>query len=38
MGGTYAGEYIDPTLNQAELKVDYIRYYSVNGVGKVYNN
>ena len=35
MGGTYAGEDIDPTLNQAQLKVDYIRFYSVNGVGKV---
>jgi beta-glucanase (GH16 family) len=35
MGGTYAGEFIDPTLNQAQLSVDYIRYYSVNGVGKV---
>ena len=36
MGGTYAGEYIDPTLNQAQLSVDYIRFYSVNGVGKVF--
>jgi len=35
MGGTYAGEFIDPTLNQAQLRVDYIRFYSVNGVGKV---
>ena len=35
MGGTYAGEFIDPTLNQAQLHVDYIRFYSVNGVGKV---
>jgi beta-glucanase (GH16 family) len=35
MGGTYAGEYIDPALNQAQLSVDYIRFYSVNGVGKV---
>ena len=35
MGGTYAGEYIDPMLNQAQLYVDYIRYYSINGVGKV---
>ena len=35
MGGTYAGEFIDPTLNQAQLSVDYIRYYSINGVGKV---
>jgi beta-glucanase (GH16 family) len=36
MGGTYAGEYIDPALNQSQLSVDYIRYYSVNGVGKVF--
>jgi len=35
MGGTYAGEYIDPALNQAQLNIDYIRFYSVNGVGKV---
>ena len=35
MGGTYAGEDIDPMLNQAQLYVDYIRYYSINGVGKV---
>lgn len=35
MGGTYAGEYIDPNLNQAQLLVDYMRFYSVNGVGKV---
>ena len=35
MGGTYAGEYIDPAINQAQLSVDYIRYYSINGVGKV---
>jgi beta-glucanase (GH16 family) len=38
MGGTYAGEYIDPALNQAQLYVDYIRYYSINGVGKVIKN
>jgi beta-glucanase (GH16 family) len=38
MGGTYAGEFIDPTLNQAQLSVDYIRFYSVNGVGKVFRN
>ena len=36
MGGTYAGEYIDPMVNQAQLHVDYIRFYSVNGVGKVF--
>ena len=38
MGGTYAGEFIDPTLNQAQLSVDYIRFYSVNGVGNVFRN
>jgi beta-glucanase (GH16 family) len=36
MGGTYAGEYIDPMINQAQLHVDYIRFYSINGVGKVF--
>ena len=36
MGGTYAGEFIDPELMSAELKVDYIRFYSINGVGKVF--
>jgi beta-glucanase (GH16 family) len=35
VGGTYAGEEIDPEMNQAEFKVDYIRYYSVNGVGRL---
>jgi beta-glucanase (GH16 family) len=38
MGGTYAGEYIDPMVNQAQLHVDYIRFYSVNGVGKVFKD
>jgi beta-glucanase (GH16 family) len=38
MGGTYAGEFIDPTLNQAQLSVDYIRFYSINGVGKVFKS
>jgi len=36
MGGTYAGEYIDPELKSAELMIDYIRFYSINGVGKVF--
>ena len=36
MGGPYAGEYIAPMVNQAQLHVDYIRFYSVNGVGKVF--
>ena len=38
MGGTYVGEFIDPTMNQAELNIDYIRYYSINGVGKVFRS
>jgi beta-glucanase (GH16 family) len=34
MGGEFAGQ-IDPALNQTQLFVDYIRYYSVDGVGKL---
>jgi len=34
MGGQFGGS-IDPTLNQATLSVDWVRYYSVNGVGKI---
>ena len=34
MGGEFAGP-IDPAINKTELLVDYIRYYSVNGVGKL---
>jgi len=34
-GGWFAGE-IDPDLNSAKMSIDYIRYYSLNGVGKVY--
>lgn len=36
MGGTYAGEYIDPYVFEAKYAIDYIRFYSVNGVGKVF--
>lgn len=35
MGGEFGGE-IDPKLNKAQLIVDYIKIYSVNGVGKVF--
>lgn len=38
MGGTFGNNGIDPSLNQAQLAVDYIRYYSVNGLGKVFHN
>ena len=34
MGGEFGGA-IDPAINQTQLFVDYIRYYSVDGVGKV---
>jgi beta-glucanase (GH16 family) len=34
MGGEFGGD-IDPAINQTQLFVDYIRYYSVDGVGKV---
>ena len=34
MGGEFGGD-IDPAINQTQTFVDYIRYYSVDGVGKV---
>jgi hypothetical protein len=34
MGGEFGGP-IDPTINQTQLFVDYIRYFSVDGVGKL---
>jgi beta-glucanase (GH16 family) len=34
MGGEFGGA-IDPAINQTQTFVDYIRYYSVDGVGKV---
>lgn len=34
MGGTFAGD-VDPSVKYAKMYVDYIRVYSVNGVGKV---
>ena len=37
IGGWFVGNVVDPTMQSAQLKIDYIRYYSVNGVGKVYN-
>lgn len=33
-GGWFAGD-IDPDLNSAQMSVDYIRYYSINGQGRV---
>jgi len=37
MGGEFGGE-IDPNLMQTKLFVDYIRYYSIDGVGKLTKN
>jgi len=34
-GGWFAGQ-VDPDLNSARMSIDYIRYYSLNGVGRVY--
>ena len=35
MGGGFTGE-IDPNLNKAEMLIEYIRVYSVDGVGEVF--
>jgi beta-glucanase (GH16 family) len=35
MGGNFIGGPVDPTLTSAKMSVDYIRYYSYNGSGKV---
>ena len=37
MGGDFDGGILDTSIQKAEMKVDYIRYYSINGVGKVTN-
>jgi hypothetical protein len=34
MGGEFGGP-IDPAIKRTQLFVDYIRYYSVDGSGKV---
>lgn len=34
MGGHFGGA-IDPTLNSSALNVDWVRYYSIDGLGKV---
>lgn len=37
MGGNFTGD-IDPELQQADLAIDYIRYYSLNGQGRVFKH
>jgi len=36
MGGNYGGA-IDPDLDKAQFSIDYVRYYSVDGLGKISN-
>jgi hypothetical protein len=35
MGGEFTGD-LDPAMTKAQMSIDYIRYYSINGVGKVF--
>ena len=35
MGGNFVGGPVDPTLQSAQMSIDWIRYYSYNGAGKV---
>ena len=36
MGGVFVPGGLDPELNTAQLSVDYIRHYSIDGVGEVF--
>jgi beta-glucanase (GH16 family) len=35
MGGDFDGGRLDTSIEKAEMKIDYLRYYSLNGVGKI---
>lgn len=35
MGGQFVGD-IDPSITSASMSIDYVRFYSLNGVGRVY--
>lgn len=35
MGGDFDGGRLDSSIEKAEMKIDYVRYYSINGVGAV---
>jgi len=37
MGGEFTGD-LDPAMNNAQMVIDYIHFYSINGVGKVIKN
>lgn len=35
IGGNFVGNTVSPSLSSATMSVDYVRYYSIDGVGKV---
>jgi len=35
MGGDFDGGLLDTSIEKAEMKVDYLRYYAIKGIGKV---
>jgi beta-glucanase (GH16 family) len=37
MGGEFPGD-LNPAMNNAKMIIDYIHFYSINGVGKVFKN
>ena len=37
MGGEFTGD-LDPAMKLAQMSIDYIHFYSINGVGKVFTN
>jgi hypothetical protein len=36
MGGNFVGGPTDPALNTAKTTFDYVRYYTVDGVGQIF--
>ena len=38
MGGVFVPEGIDPELNEAKFTIDYVRHYSIDGVGEHFTN
>jgi beta-glucanase (GH16 family) len=35
IGGNFVSNTVDPNLNSASMKVDWVKYYSVNGLGSL---
>jgi len=38
MGGNYVGGTPDPAIKSTQMKIDYIRYSSINGMGKLFRH